>query len=130
MSMPGSRDFPPRVAVLVPCYNEEASIRQVIDDFRASLPGATIHVFFAPDGSMGVKVPIIASADRGTYRISDDGHVCVRLEAWGQGIEDCGYPQRGAGGSYLVYDDGGSLALSLEVKPGNPEGIEVAELRR
>ena len=32
------------VAVLIPCYNEAATIGKVIDDFRAVLPGAAIRV--------------------------------------------------------------------------------------
>ena len=35
----------PRIAVLVPCYNEEAAIAKVVRDFRASLPGAAITVY-------------------------------------------------------------------------------------
>ena len=35
----------PRIAVLVPCYNEEATIAKVVRDFRASLPGAVITVY-------------------------------------------------------------------------------------
>jgi glycosyltransferase involved in cell wall biosynthesis len=35
----------PRVAVLIPCYNEEQTIAKVVADFRASLPGADIWVF-------------------------------------------------------------------------------------
>jgi glycosyltransferase involved in cell wall biosynthesis len=34
-----------RIAVLVPCYNEEVAIAKVVHDFRAALPGATIFVF-------------------------------------------------------------------------------------
>jgi len=34
-----------RIAVLVPCYNEEAAIATVVRDFRASLPAATIYVY-------------------------------------------------------------------------------------
>jgi len=34
-----------RIAVLVPCYNEEAAIATVVHDFRASLPAATIYVY-------------------------------------------------------------------------------------
>ena len=34
-----------KIAVLIPCYNEEASITKVVRDFRAALPGATIFVF-------------------------------------------------------------------------------------
>ena len=35
----------PRVAVLLPCYNEEAAIRQTVEDFRAELPDATVYVY-------------------------------------------------------------------------------------
>jgi glycosyltransferase involved in cell wall biosynthesis len=34
-----------RIAVLVPCYNEEAAISLVVRDFRAALPEATIYVY-------------------------------------------------------------------------------------
>lgn len=37
--------FAPRVAVLVPCYNEEQAIATVVADFRAALPEATIYVY-------------------------------------------------------------------------------------
>jgi glycosyltransferase involved in cell wall biosynthesis len=35
----------PRVAVLVPCYNEEQTVGRVVADFRRVLPGATVYVF-------------------------------------------------------------------------------------
>jgi glycosyltransferase involved in cell wall biosynthesis len=34
-----------RLAVLVPCFNEEAAIAKVVADFRAALPEATIYVY-------------------------------------------------------------------------------------
>src|SRR5262249_45216099 len=34
-----------RVAVLVPCFNEEATIGKVVADFRAALPEAAIYVY-------------------------------------------------------------------------------------
>ena len=34
-----------KIAVLVPCYNEEAAIATVVKDFRDALPGATIYVY-------------------------------------------------------------------------------------
>jgi len=34
-----------RTAVLIPCYNEEAAIAQVVADFRRELPGAVIYVY-------------------------------------------------------------------------------------
>ncbi len=35
----------PRIAVLVPCYNEEAAIAKVVRDFAAALPGAIVYVY-------------------------------------------------------------------------------------
>ena len=36
---------PPRIAVLIPCYNEEVAIRSTVAGFRAALPEATIYVY-------------------------------------------------------------------------------------
>lgn len=33
------------IAVLIPCYNEEATVAKVVADYRAALPGATIYVY-------------------------------------------------------------------------------------
>jgi glycosyltransferase involved in cell wall biosynthesis len=35
----------PRIAVLVPCHNEEAAVARVVADFRAALPKATVYVY-------------------------------------------------------------------------------------
>ena len=34
-----------RIAVLIPCYNEEATVGKVVADFRAQLPGARVYVY-------------------------------------------------------------------------------------
>ena len=34
-----------KIAVLIPCYNESATIAKVIADYRAVLPEATIYVY-------------------------------------------------------------------------------------
>ena len=34
-----------RIAVLVPCYNEERTVARVVEDFYAELPNATVYVF-------------------------------------------------------------------------------------
>lgn len=41
--MAGMKD--PKIAVVLPCYNEEAAIGGVIEGFRAALPGARIYVY-------------------------------------------------------------------------------------
>ena len=34
-----------KIAVLIPCYNEELTIKKVVEDFKLSLPEATIYVY-------------------------------------------------------------------------------------
>jgi glycosyltransferase involved in cell wall biosynthesis len=36
---------PPRIAVLIPCFNEAATIGQVVAEFAQALPGAAIYVY-------------------------------------------------------------------------------------
>lgn len=38
-------ELPPRIAVLIPCYNEGRSVGPVVADFAAALPDATIYVY-------------------------------------------------------------------------------------
>lgn len=35
----------PRIAILIPCHDEERTVGDVVDSFRAELPGARIYVF-------------------------------------------------------------------------------------
>ena len=41
------------IAVLVPCYNEEAAIGRVVRDFRQALPSATVYVYDNNSTDMG-----------------------------------------------------------------------------
>ena len=34
-----------KVAVLIPCYNEELTVKKVVEDFKRELPEATIYVY-------------------------------------------------------------------------------------
>ena len=36
---------PPKIALLIPCYNEEISVAKVVKDFRAAAPGADVYVY-------------------------------------------------------------------------------------
>src|SRR5271166_3782264 len=36
---------PPRIAILIPCYNEEVAIPKVVGEFRTALPNAVIYVY-------------------------------------------------------------------------------------
>ena len=51
-----------RVAVLVPCFNEEAAIAQVVRDFRAALPQAMVYVYDNNSTDRTVEVARAAGA--------------------------------------------------------------------
>jgi glycosyltransferase involved in cell wall biosynthesis len=54
-----------RIAVLVPCYNEEAAIARVVGDFRAELPDAVIYVY---DNNSTDRTAEVARAAGATVR--------------------------------------------------------------
>src|SRR5919201_1891621 len=54
-----------RVAVLVPCFNEEAAIAKVVADFRAALPEAAIYVY---DNNSTDRTAEVARAAGATVR--------------------------------------------------------------
>jgi glycosyltransferase involved in cell wall biosynthesis len=51
-----------RVAVLVPCFNEEAAIAKVVADFRAALPEAAVYVYDNNSTDRTVEVARAAGA--------------------------------------------------------------------
>jgi glycosyltransferase involved in cell wall biosynthesis len=69
------------IAVLIPCFNEEAAIGQVVADFRAALPSATIHVYDnnSKDGTLGAARA--AGAQVGREAQQGKGHVVRRMFA-------------------------------------------------
>jgi glycosyltransferase involved in cell wall biosynthesis len=70
-----------RIAVLVPCFNEEVAIGQVIAGFRASLPGATIHVYDNNSTDRTVEVARDAGALVARELRQGKGHVVRRMFA-------------------------------------------------
>jgi glycosyltransferase involved in cell wall biosynthesis len=70
-----------RIAVLVPCYNEEAAIQQVVEQFRAALPDAAIHVYDnnSTDGTRDAARK--AGAIVGNETQQGKGHVVRRMFA-------------------------------------------------
>ena len=71
----------PRVAVLLPCYNEAAAIAQTIAGFRAALPGATIYVYDNNSRDDTVRVAREAGAIVRTERTQGKGNVVRRMFA-------------------------------------------------
>jgi glycosyltransferase involved in cell wall biosynthesis len=70
-----------RVAVLVPCFNEEATIAKVVADFRAALPEAAIYVYDnnSADGTVDVARAAGALVRRETHQ--GKGNVVRRMFA-------------------------------------------------
>jgi glycosyltransferase involved in cell wall biosynthesis len=71
----------PRVAVLLPCYNEEAAIERTVAGFRAALPGATVYVFDNNSRDGTVAAARAAGAEVRSERMQGKGHVVRRMFA-------------------------------------------------
>ena len=71
----------PRIAVLLPCYNEEAAIAQVIAGFRAALPDAAIYVYDNNSRDRTIEVAEKAGAIVRGERMQGKGHVVRRMFA-------------------------------------------------
>lgn len=71
----------PRIAVLLPCYNEEAAIAQTIAGFRAALPGATIYVYDNNSRDRTIEVARDAGAIVRSERMQGKGNVVRRMFA-------------------------------------------------
>ena len=71
----------PRVAVLVPCYNEAAAVGTVVADFRRALPDAQIYVYDNNSSDGTVAVAREAGADVRSERRQGKGHVVRRMFA-------------------------------------------------
>lgn len=72
---------PRRVAVLVPCYNEQAAIAQVVEQFRAALPDAVIYVYDNNSKDGTADVARAAGAIVGVETRQGKGHVVCRMFA-------------------------------------------------
>ena len=65
----------PRIAVLLPCYNEEAAIGATVEGFRRALPDATIYVY---DNNSRDRTREVAAATGAVVRTeSQQGKGCV-----------------------------------------------------
>jgi glycosyltransferase involved in cell wall biosynthesis len=71
----------PSIAVLLPCYNEEAAIAQTVAGFRAALPDATIYVYDNNSKDRTVEVARAAGAIVRRERIQGKGAVVRRMFA-------------------------------------------------
>src|SRR5207344_1267248 len=68
-----------RIAVLVPCFNEEAAVATVVTDFRKALPAAEIFVYDNNSRDRTVEVARAAGAKVRSERRQGKGHVVRRM---------------------------------------------------
>ena len=76
-----NRRFRPHIAVLVPCYNEEATIADVVTGFRLALPNAAIHVYDNNSTDRTAQLARESGAIVSTERRQGKGHVVRRMFA-------------------------------------------------
>jgi glycosyltransferase involved in cell wall biosynthesis len=74
-------DSAPRIAVLLPCYNEEAAIGATVAGFRAALPSAQIYVYDNNSRDRTIEVATAAGAIVRSERMQGKGNVVRRMFA-------------------------------------------------
>src|SRR3954447_11676451 len=82
--MAGDRDLAQqhlRIAVLLPCYNEEAAIAQTVAGLRAALPDAAIYVYDNNSSDRTREVAAAAGAIVRSERMQGKGYVVRRMFA-------------------------------------------------
>jgi hypothetical protein len=77
----GLAENQPRVAVLIPCRNEEAAIGKVVSDFKRSLPDATIYVYDNNSTDRTILEARAAGAVVRRERLQGKGYVVRRMFA-------------------------------------------------
>jgi len=70
-----------RIAVILPCYNEEAAIAETVAGFRAALPAATVYVYDNNSRDRTAELARGAGAVVRTERQQGKGHVVRRMFA-------------------------------------------------
>jgi len=70
-----------RIAILLPCYNEEAAIAQTVAGFRSALPGAAVYVYDNNSADGTREVAAAAGAIVRSERMQGKGNVVRRMFA-------------------------------------------------
>lgn len=91
---------PERIAVLIPCYNEELTVSNVVADFRRELPEAAIYVF---DNN---------SSDRTVEKAEAAGAIVIREPRQGKGYVVQSMFRRVDADLYIMVDGDGTYAAA------------------
>jgi glycosyltransferase involved in cell wall biosynthesis len=72
---------PARIAVLLPCFNEEAAVARTVAEFRAALPGSVIYVYDNNSTDRTAEAAAAAGAIVRAERMQGKGNVVRRMFA-------------------------------------------------
>jgi len=114
----------PRIAVLIPCYNEQAAVPAVIRAFRAALPGATIHVYDNNSTDGTAAAARAAGAVVRTERLQGKGNVIRRMFA---DIEADAYVLVDGDDTYDAAASPGMVAMLLQDRLDMVNGARVSD---
>ena len=103
----------PHVAVLIPCYNEAATIAGVIEGFRAALPAADIYVYDNNSTDGTALKAMLAGAIVRTESRQGKGHVVRRMFA---DVEADIYLMADGDGTYSAADAGHMIAELVKTR--------------
>jgi len=117
--------MPARVAVLIPCYNEEVAISAVVRDFCAALPDATVYVYDNNSSDGTLAAARMAGAVARTESLQGKGHVIRRMFA---DIEADAYVLVDGDGTYSAATSPAMVRLLLEDGLDMVNGTRISEV--
>ena len=119
-----ARPMTARIAVLIPCYNEQAAVPAVICAFRAALPGAAIHVYDNNSTDGTAAAARAAGATVRTERLQGKGNVIRRMFA---DIEADAYVLVDGDDTYDAAAAPGMVAMLLQDRLDMVNGARVSD---
>jgi glycosyltransferase involved in cell wall biosynthesis len=114
----------PRIAVLVPCYNEEVAVPRVVAAFRSALPEATVYVYDNNSRDRTAEAALAAGAQLRTERQQGKGHVVRRMLA---DVEADVYVLVDGDDTYEAADAPAMIRLLLEQRLDMVTGVRVTD---
>ena len=115
----------PRIAVLIPCYNEEVAIPRVVAGFRAALPGADIFVYDNNSRDRTAAEAAAAGAVVRTENLQGKGFVIRRMFA---DIEADAYVLVDGDDTYDPGDAPAMVQLLLDNRLDMVNGVRVTDV--
>jgi len=117
--------MPARIAVLIPCYNEEVAISAVVRDFCAALPDATVYVYDNNSSDGTLAAARMAGAVARTESLQGKGHVIRRMFA---DIDADAYVLVDGDGTYSAATSPAMVRLLLENGLDMVNGTRISEV--